>query len=971
MLTDSNGKTLSNHFSTMHTPLPPGEQPPLQYEESSEEAVEQSTSGFYFDYREEDISRLAENKLKTITSTLNNLINTFKNEPDKSKDSILGFELSIVFTDSLEPDESSLNTKREKDQVKRIPIYCYATPQYQQYSREVLAKGQALYTNSGNLRRNVEVFRHINNRVPAPDPRKQFFTGVLTCSTSGTQGQQKPLEAWQHFGYGETLFWKNIYRYSYSISVIVLFNVRIEKESRMVTYLIRYIHEFLNIDAIGIAMERTALMQREIEKQTRKAAAAAVMARNMSHNIGSHVLVNVIEDLKKAKALQDASDSAEEPEDNQLLEKTTELLGYLQSRMEFIADIATTQTTVTAPLPLKKDVMDRFYDPGNLHGGDAKWQKLVMRHISGAADVCVMQDGNGIVRKNIDLVYDEKSQDTLVAFPNELMGAQALYIIFENLIRNAVKHAIIPSDDAQLPAKQLRFLVRLEDIPPSGTNHYANYYKLVIIDNLGEANHLMRSRRDFVIHENYQAKKVDFTRFLNHKIEKSIVKNNALRQGDWGLLEIKICSAYLRKINIADIDERQSPPLTRVAFYDDKGNKQRGNQPRHYNLGYEFYLKKPKIIMCLLYPEVVLPPLVWDNMEKLKRMGIDFIDLPAGVTESENGVPDWLKEHGYDARSEHEFMILVGFPQAVSSLSNSNQTCLYCNVHELCEEILQVNQNSVAAWNLHAFRRNILLKLNPSLSQYSIKPVDAGTTTPPAAMDIVFDNHGHYFKRGGGAAVAVKQSPYYESFITLSPTNTLLGDLSRLRRDQATATEAEALRYELIQAALVPIAVVDERVQLSVYEQAAEGDKSHLDPARMKIFIPPAEIALYSNSFNETVAQPVNGNLPARTIREALEEWLRKLFSGEPAHWPAYLLVHLGIIEKMLDDPANRREEVKSWIQKWENEHTKVIVVSGRGRATNLPEGTLYLPFTLLNQYLVTYRSKLYLYRLIKSIRKQ
>ncbi|MCB9266407.1 MAG: hypothetical protein H6558_15365 [Lewinellaceae bacterium] len=88
-----------------------------------------------------------------------------------------------------------------------------------------------------------------------------------------------------------------------------------------------------------------------------KAAIAAIIARNGSHGLGSHVLPTV-------------SHSAQNPFDNQLL------FTYLEQRLDFIAQVATEFPSWTFPTWFNNDLMMRFYMQRHILRNLAKAEKL-------------------------------------------------------------------------------------------------------------------------------------------------------------------------------------------------------------------------------------------------------------------------------------------------------------------------------------------------------------------------------------------------------------------------------------------------------------------------------------------------------------------------------------------------------------------------------------------------------------------
>jgi len=168
----------------------------------------------------------------------------------------------------------------------------------------------------------------------------------------------------------------------------------------------------------------------ETKKHGRRAAVAAIMGRNMSHNIGSHVLANVVkmESLDKDKAQN--------------------LFKFLQQRMDFVAQISTTSPLWTVDIKLK-EVFDKFNE-----------QKYLKDYIA---------DFRDLKSDNIKNDPDSNDHNKEIAIPTGSIGCHAIYSILENIIRNAARHGMKEQKD-------LVFKIQIDGSHP-------RLYKLTITDN--------------------------------------------------------------------------------------------------------------------------------------------------------------------------------------------------------------------------------------------------------------------------------------------------------------------------------------------------------------------------------------------------------------------------------------------------------------------------------------------------------
>ncbi len=171
-----------------------------------------------------------------------------------------------------------------------------------------------------------------------------------------------------------------------------------------------------------------------------KNAISAIMSRNMSHNIGSHVIADMV-----SKGVNVGEGDL------------NSFFRYLQNRMDFIAQITTEFPEWSYPAYFNKEIMRIFYEsyilidrigvseglgayqwPKNWGEGDMRG-KIIVR-------TCTTQWENGKVKKDTvdwginEYHMGELENDLQLAIPGGIVGYHAFYIILENIIRNSAKH---------------------------------------------------------------------------------------------------------------------------------------------------------------------------------------------------------------------------------------------------------------------------------------------------------------------------------------------------------------------------------------------------------------------------------------------------------------------------------------------------------------------------------------------------
>lgn len=153
---------------------------------------------------------------------------------------------------------------------------------------------------------------------------------------------------------------------------------------------------------------------------------AAIMSRNLSHNIGSHVLYHLREDLEARQP-----DSVDRLLRSEVLKdrRIADLIKYLQARMDFIALVSSEGATWPGVVSLDS-LRAPYLDPDG----------LLLKHIVKSqrerppkVSIQTEAEARGGPHENPDF-----------AIPTGAVGSQALYSIIENFIRNSAKYGTAP-----------------------------------------------------------------------------------------------------------------------------------------------------------------------------------------------------------------------------------------------------------------------------------------------------------------------------------------------------------------------------------------------------------------------------------------------------------------------------------------------------------------------------------------------
>lgn len=186
---------------------------------------------------------------------------------------------------------------------------------------------------------------------------------------------------------------------------------------------------------------------------------AGIMARNLSHNIGSHVLASIEKSDIEKKA-----------------EQVKEFFAYLQNRMNFLARVGVEKPPCGEPMYFIRDLLHGFFKQdfllNYLIADQGGWRKDKIKFY-----VC-LPDRNALFFK-----YDNKEawvcnkknyKDFLVSIPDGTIGAQAFYAFMEGMMRNSAKYG----ENRDIESYIITIYVE----------NKGQYYKLAICDNLSVCN---------------------------------------------------------------------------------------------------------------------------------------------------------------------------------------------------------------------------------------------------------------------------------------------------------------------------------------------------------------------------------------------------------------------------------------------------------------------------------------------------
>lgn len=616
-------------------------------------------------------------------------------------------------------------------------------------------------------------------------------------------------------------------------------------------------------------------------------------------------------------------------------------LSYLQKRMDFIAQVATSAPS-WCMVTNGNELIDHFNKQYCLI-------KNIIRSHQG------IKDGPNF-EPLFEKKYDQPTRSIpYLDIPHGQVGVQAFYTILENIIRNTAKYG----DAEQLKELmtrgmgdgKLRFTILFTDQwKDGGAGWVEDFYQVQIIDHLTMKD--SPSSKESVV--------ASLNNFLSEPLTDPAT--GVVMPKHWGMKEIKICAAYLRMVKQDQIDLKfeqwdtgqgqppgEQPPIIKVTLE----NIERRDGLVMGNLTYTLYLLRPKKAL------VVMPPPAPEVRENFRRAGIDFYDLEGFKTLIEQG-----------ASPRHSYLVLPkpAGPKDWSWLSvNLNLlparvVLLDCREEDIPEGMAQLKR-SLAFMDSPVLKRPALLldKLGEQWAQrwwgefeifvrWSKYKSTVATQGSPEGEDewkdvsherqskwLVFDHRPEADK-----SKLFKVAAYHEALDSESATARLLerraGAIENEEEISTKMIERQS-RFRIMETAGLSAAIIDERIWLERYGTASQGVKKYKSEkatsrlavwAKRRVFLQDTNFAL--NDFGEFV--------------DALTPPDRDVFD--------FIIIHQGIIDGVRD-----RMRVKDFTDTWLKFRSKarwLVVDSGRGQPEQAREGSLrWVEYSNLAECLIQY----------------
>ena len=588
---------------------------------------------------------------------------------------------------------------------------------------------------------------------------------------------------------------------------------------------------------------------------------------------------------------------------------------YLKTRMDYRADIATGNANSLTTLDYYHEVFLPFHN-----------NRIFNNRISGVSDKDLKYKIQSLYREDTN-----KDISLQLALPNDVLGCHALYIIWSNIIRNTVKHAKLSEKENG----NLQIINHFSDYDKN-----PDYYELSIYTNV---------YRDA---EGMKALVEKRNKAFDDKIFDS-EEQGRMRDNNLGSIEMAACAAYLRLMDVTEIENDDYNLYTDGQLdVDPRGANNipvfiyafpQANESEQCSLGYKLYLLKPKevLIVCEGIGAMAESLIAGSTKLELSRAGVDIItpeQLKVAKVKAYNN--KLLLFYGDEKSYTHfkemvkEENLVAGLPKRIIQASKVESFTNEKSFKKWC-------------WGQWVGKYNCEYIVN----RIDNKAVNAIIGARQRRKEIKLYNHDE-----GIENAALTNGDYHEMccshhWLTRNVPSTL------------TKEENREKFYQYIEAVETRVMVIDERLQKSIVLQ----DRQYADHVSFKEYFRQQGILIPEPEKDEP-------NLNATNL-EAEKERIKSFVQSEIGNLN-FVVLHLGLLEKLTGDEkaAEKSKEMMDAIINelinGETNRNKVVITTGRGKAVNISEDLSFLPISLLQNALETTFDKYRLVQILYNSRK-
>ncbi len=641
------------------------------------------------------------------------------------------------------------------------------------------------------------------------------------------------------------------------------------------------------------------------------AAIAAIMGRNLSHNIGSHAIYYFSQELGPCGE-----------------EQTKKFLDYIRERMGFVGLISTTEPKWVSSSNLR-EVIQSFKNNSPL------LKNIVKSEIGD---------------KLYHIKIDKSCNDINIDFPHASYGHQALYVIFENIIRNAIKH-----NSTKANRKDYEIIFHVKCVKKDRDD---NFYYVSVEDNFGVCNEVLLNN-------------------LKEKLKTEILNpDGTTNTSNLGMKEKRIAASFLQMGTSSMLYNPEKLPIKLYCSKDDDCESCNGGSKicagdQKGNLAYEFKLLKPKKCLVVTDAEAInankdilvangMFPLTFEELNRnVSSTGADRIFLSHDFIIFDNREYDNEKHktiNEFIKKYSQRLPIRIGFAFDIKSSESSLPFCFVLGGNnkvlfiQQLEAIPEINKT-----NIERFHKGCWKAWTDKLANKRNHPmyiIDNRIDRCEIAKYIKDENP--EFKN----AIVFLHNLLGERKMKEAQSDSFYYDEFSGKINELTYFESEFALYE---SCLLKIAVADERIFKAKAKQVElkQGYKDELGKVWGK-----RRVKLIDHN----------------TIINDLD------FSQVVEYDPDIFIIHMGILDKCketikenskdLNGEAIENLLVNIWKEKLDkmNSLKRIVIDSDRGEPENLAKyDGIWLHFSELSRLIVNNAnnpmSKMELVRVITSLR--
>ncbi len=662
-----------------------------------------------------------------------------------------------------------------------------------------------------------------------------------------------------------------------------------------------------------------------IENTATRAAVAQVMARNMSHNLGSHVLSKLKKESQICTIINAQRDRIGQFKGGlPSLERNEQIANfneYLKTRMDFVADVTKADPVSESSMLIVTEVIGGLLtNPlllNRISGIDAQPHYRFAVRVQNQLIPENAKDPAGYTDINLRLGRPANEPRVYAALPNDVLGCHAFYIILENIIRNSYKHTSQHTNGNSNGDSVITFTISLSE--------HATDKSMIQVD----------------IHDSF-AKDVKVAEDLvdkrNEAINKNILENNKLRCGELGTIEMDVCAAYLRKIEIGQalsdvynifpdgvmtIDGKAVPNILEARSYPT-------GQSGESHFGYRFFLLKPREVLVVASLENFPVP-DWEGQ------GVRFVEAlengavyPHQIVVHTQPLPEKTKGANRNTEAFDGGKLDGDWSDRQLELNAQNLKGL---IEDAQGDARKFVRTVWEAYCTHEFARAKGVRFMNKDVEIINLPGKTGGYTEYFLRD-------HEVRKDAGninvASVHRLNNPNW-------------GELSN--------PSVQAL--QAIETASVDICILDERIQSFAISQSYSPQRG--EPVSFREYFEYIGVHIPTRNVIDLNAQ--NFIAPRGENAESVMAQFKEFFkpsNGQTslADKCRYIFIHISLMEKMIvegskDNKGKIREKLMEIVRTQEI-YDKIILISGRGTPDNVPDDCRYYPLSALQNAVET-----------------